>query len=202
MRDNTREFIKFVIARHAIYVARKSKREWPWTKDPILRQYKFCNIYRELDRVTRWISANWRQPNQNDPDFWFAAFLARRCINLPATLSVVGYPIPWKPDVFLDAIECRSKMGKRVFNSDAYKVIVSGQSGDLAEVQVRTLLKPVWAARNELRPRRDDTLMAFHIRLASIPFVGNFYSAHVVADAKYVGLLRNASDWWHFKCDS
>jgi hypothetical protein len=90
MRDNTREFIKFVIARHAIYVARKSKREWPWTKDPILRQYKFCNIYRELDRVTRWISANWRQPNQNDPDFWFAAFLARRCINLLATLSVIG----------------------------------------------------------------------------------------------------------------
>jgi hypothetical protein len=31
--------------------------------------------------------------------------------------------------------------------------------------------------------------MPFHIRLASIPFVGNFYSAHVVADAKYVGLF-------------
>jgi len=117
-------------------------------------------IYRELDRVTRWISANWRQPNQNDPDFWFAAFLARRCINLLATLSVVGYPIPWKPDVFLDAIEGRSKMGKRVFKSDAYKVIVSGQSGDLAEVQVKTLLNPVWVARHELRPRQDDTLMA------------------------------------------
>jgi hypothetical protein len=128
--------------------------------------------------------------------------LARRCINSPATLSEVGYPIPWKPVRFLEAIERRKKSGKRIFNSDAYKVIVSGQSGDLAEVQVKTVLNPVWAARHELRPRQDDTLMAFHIRLASIPFVGNFYSAHVVADAKYVGLLRNASDGWHFKCDS
>ena len=91
MTNNVEQFIKFIVVRHSIYIARQANRQQPWTTDPILRQYKFCNIYRELDRVTRWISANWRQPNQNDPDFWFAAFLARRCINLPATLSVVGY---------------------------------------------------------------------------------------------------------------
>ena len=126
--NKVERFIKFIIARHAIYKARQAEQEPPWTKDPILRKYKFCNIYRERDRTTRWISTNWRQPNQNDPDFWFAAFVARRCINLPATLSAVGYPVPWKPDLFLEAIERRTKTGKRVFNSDAYKVIVSGQS--------------------------------------------------------------------------
>lgn len=198
MRNNVEAFIKFIIARHSIYLARKAKQGWPWTKDPILRQYKFCNIYRELDRVTRWISVNWRKPNQIDPDFWFAALLARRCVNLPATLSAVGYPVPWEPNRFIAALKHRRDKGKRVFNSDAYKVILSGQSGDLAEVQVRMLLNPVWAAREELRPRRHDTLMAFHTRLASIPFIGSFHSAQVIADTKYVGPLRDASDWWDF----
>lgn len=28
--------------------------------------------------------------------------------------------------------------------------------------------------------------------------MGNFYSAQIVADLKYVGRLRHASDWWDF----
>lgn len=61
-RNRVEEFIGSIVARHAIYKARGAEQQPPWTKDPILRQYKFCNIYRELDRGTRWISANWRRP--------------------------------------------------------------------------------------------------------------------------------------------
>ena len=38
--------------RHKIYEKRAKGDPWPWTDDPILREFKFTNVYRELDRGT------------------------------------------------------------------------------------------------------------------------------------------------------
>lgn len=198
MASKIEQFVKFILARHAVYAAREAGKPRPWSNDPILQHYKFCNVFRELDRVSRWIAANWREPNKTDPDFWFASLVARRSVNLPATLSEVGYPVPWNPNHFLSVLARRKKAGKRRFNSDAYKVILSGRSGDLAETQVSLVLNPLWAARDRYRPRPDDTLMSFHTRLASVQFMGGFHAAQVVADVKYVGRLRKAADWRTF----
>jgi len=51
--DLTKAFFDFVDERHRIYVRRFiEQEEAPWTHDPVLAKYKFCNIYRELDRGT------------------------------------------------------------------------------------------------------------------------------------------------------
>ncbi len=198
MTDRVERFVEFIAARHAVYLAREAGKMRPWSSDWILQRFKFCNVFRELDRVTRWISVNWREPYKSDPDLWFALVVARRCVNLPATLSESGYPVPWRPDHFLSVLARRKEAGKQLFNSEAYKLIVSGQSGDLAALQVELLLNPLWHARDKFRPHSDDTLMTFHTRLAAAPFMGGFYAGQVVADVKYVGQLRNASDWWDF----
>lgn len=198
MPDREDQFAQFILSRHAVYVARKAGKPQPWSSDPILQRYKFCNAYRELDRVTRWIAHNWREPNEDDRHFWFASVLARRCINLPRTLKKLGYPVPWEPNHFLRVLERCKRKGKAVFNSAAYKLIVSGRPGDIAELQVELILNPLWHARDKFRPHYDDTLQSFFDRLAAGPFMGSFYAAQVVADAKYVGKLRHASDWWEF----
>jgi len=196
--DNVERFVGFICARHRAFLRRAAGKPRPWSSDPILQRCKFCNAYRELDRVTRWIAENWREPHKDDRHLWFALVIARRCINWPATLSKIGYPVPWEPGHFLAVLERRKKKGKQVFNSDAYKLIVSGQRGDLAELQVRLLLDPLWEGRDRFSPRRDDTLATFHSRLAGVKFMGNFHAAQVVADLKYVGRLRHAEDWWSF----
>ena len=38
------------------------KRPPPWTEDPILRVFKFCQVFREDDRTTRWFRAHIRLP--------------------------------------------------------------------------------------------------------------------------------------------
>jgi 5-hmdU DNA kinase-like protein len=43
----------WVKERHAIYIARRERKPAPWTSDPVLSQYKFTNIYRELDRESQ-----------------------------------------------------------------------------------------------------------------------------------------------------
>lgn len=46
---------KFAFARQAIFYARIDRREKPWTDDPILTRYKFCNVYRASDRVSQYL---------------------------------------------------------------------------------------------------------------------------------------------------
>jgi len=198
MTDNAKRFVKFILPRQRVHVRREAGKPQPWSSDPILQHYKFCNVFREDDRVTRWISANWREPHKDERDLWFALVVARRCINWVPTLSKLGYPNPWDPEHYLSTLERRKRKGKRVFNSEAYKLIISGKSGNLADLQVEFLLNPLWEARERLRPHHDDTLATFHARLADMRYMGSFHAAQVVADVKYVGRLRHAIDWWDF----
>jgi hypothetical protein len=43
----------WVKQRHAIYIARRERKPAPWTSDPVLSQYKFTNVFRELDRESQ-----------------------------------------------------------------------------------------------------------------------------------------------------
>lgn len=46
------DFWKFINERHAIYLKRKAKQPKPWSDDPIFQEWKFTNVFRELDRGT------------------------------------------------------------------------------------------------------------------------------------------------------
>lgn len=56
------------------------------TDDPVMREYRFCNVHRELDRVTVWIRENIREPFHDHEHLWFM-LAAARYINWPATLQ-------------------------------------------------------------------------------------------------------------------
>jgi hypothetical protein len=46
------EFIYWMVERHAIWKKRDLGECYPWTEDPILRERKFTNVFRELDKGT------------------------------------------------------------------------------------------------------------------------------------------------------
>ncbi|MEQ1955210.1 nucleotide kinase domain-containing protein [Mesorhizobium yinganensis] len=48
----------FASRRHAMFEARLSGRAQPWTDDPILKTYKFCNVFRAADRVSQYMIAS------------------------------------------------------------------------------------------------------------------------------------------------
>lgn len=45
----------FASRRHAAFDARLSGEAWPWSSDPILQTFKFCNVFRALDRVSQYL---------------------------------------------------------------------------------------------------------------------------------------------------
>jgi hypothetical protein len=193
----TEDFVAFIAKREAVRVNREAGRPWPWTTDPILQKYKFCNVHREDDTVTKGFARIVRTSHESDPDLWFALVVARRAVNWPDTLAELGYPVPWNPDRFLAVIHRRQSAGEKAFEAQAYKLMVSGQSGEQAHLQVEMVLNPIWEKRDFYRPRPGDTLSSFAARLSEGPYMGGFYAGQVVADLKYVQ-LQDAADWWTF----
>ena len=57
--ENLKLFWYWIYERQNIWYKRFMKKSSaPWTKDPILNDYKFTNVYRELDRVSKWVQDN------------------------------------------------------------------------------------------------------------------------------------------------
>ena len=66
------------------YLKEEVQQEPPWTEDPILREFKFCQVFREDDRNTRWFRHHIREPLRNEPEV-FMATVAFRFFNLIQT---------------------------------------------------------------------------------------------------------------------
>src|SRR5258705_12327622 len=50
------DFWRFIVARHEIFIRRHLEhRQLPWTDDPLLQHGRYTEIYRDLDRATRWL---------------------------------------------------------------------------------------------------------------------------------------------------
>lgn len=49
---------KFAAIRQEIFFNRLYRRDYPWTSDPILKEYKFTNAYRASDRVSQYLIKN------------------------------------------------------------------------------------------------------------------------------------------------
>lgn len=193
-----RRFTYWISERHQIYLRKSRGLPTPWTDDPILQQFRFCNVYRELDKVTVWIRKNWRDPNNENPDLWFAMVMAR-LFNLPSTLEDLGYPTRWNMGEFLcDAHRLKDK-GRPIFNG-AYIVSTNGKKMDKLDYLAEYVLDPLWQDRKEVRPRVGDTLRSFCNRLTKYDGLGTFMAGQVVCDVKYAtgSPLRKAEDWWTY----
>jgi hypothetical protein len=191
-------FTTFIIERWSIHQKRQNGRPWPWTDDVILRTWKFCNVQREDDRVTRWIADNWRRPHAEDPDLWFAMMVAR-FVNWPATLAEIGFPVPWDAEKFMTVMKSRKARGAKSYGG-AYMIRAdSGNPGrSTSAYQVTQMFNPYWNQREILRPRPGDTLNSYHMTLGQLFGLGSFMAAQIVADLKYVEPLASATDWWTF----
>src|SRR5262249_14501082 len=121
--DNLCLLLHWVREREAVRVRRERGDPKPWTDDPVLRDWSFCQVHREHDRVTRWIADNWR--HRNDYDVWFAMVVAR-FVNEPATLAEIGFPAPWDPERFLAGMAARKARGETLYRS-SYRIRPPGR---------------------------------------------------------------------------
>ena len=201
------ELFNFIAERQNIYVKKEAGLEKPWSDDPIFQNYKFCNVYRENDRVTKWIAENWRDAHQEDEYLWMAMAIARY-VNWPETLAEMKYPNwkkkaihgngepHWKETLYC-VLENRKARGDKVFGN-AYMITTHRHKVEKNHYVVNAVLATLWDDRTELTAGNFSTLKQFHAALAARPGVGSFMAAQIIADVKYARPYNKISDWYTF----
>ena len=208
----------FMKARHDIYLDRKAGKPGPWTADPVLRDGRFCNIFRELDTVTIWVEENIRKPYADHPNLWFMLAIARY-INWPDTLRYLmdeAEPGTWpdedgfEPAKLTKALEDYAAAGNKVYTG-AYMIRAESDPSKewyswtkhryIAEI----VLGRLWEDREEWQRMLETTpgvLRSFN-RLETVwekfqqhRYVGwgPFMAYEVVTDLRHTRYLRNAPD--------
>lgn len=86
--SDIKEIEKFIIERMLIWEKKVSNERPPYTTDPILAKYRFCNIYRELDRQTIEIHSKLFSLSNNF-ELWLLNVAFMRFICNPATIEKV-----------------------------------------------------------------------------------------------------------------
>ena len=78
MKQGIRRFFRYARERHEIHLRRVAGVPCDeWTRDPILQQYRFTNVFRELDKTTAWFKRYVREPLRNKPEVLVATVLFR-----------------------------------------------------------------------------------------------------------------------------
>lgn len=189
-------FLQFIAARERVRLRKESGAPKPWTDDPILQRYRFCNIRREDDRTTRWIAQHWRAGRADNQDLWFWMLVARY-INRISTLKRFTPVRAWNPSAVRTILRSVAEDGP-VWGA-AYMIGTHGVAKNKIDYVVDDILSSAWARRKEIRPRLGDTLAEFCVRLTSLDGVSGFTAGQVIADTKYANCtLQTADDWYTF----
>lgn len=91
--ENVYHFKKFVIDRYKIHTRKDIKRlPAPWTKNPVLQEFKFTNVRREHDKQTKYLIDNIVRNEQLSLEDKIVNCFMFRCWNNWDTLKAFGFP--------------------------------------------------------------------------------------------------------------
>ena len=112
--------------RQDIYNKKESGQKWPWTKDPTLQHYKFCNIFRDQDKTTQSI-VEWVKPLNSLETRVTNLVYARMCNNMDV-INRTGYIGSISPEDFIAIIDdigggkTKAKVNKNSVWKDPYQI--------------------------------------------------------------------------------
>lgn len=206
------DYWRFVRERHEIYVRRRNGvAQDRWTDDPILKEWKFTNIYRRLDRTTIWLVDHYLDKIKiSSPELIVFHSIMFRLINYWPAMEEIGLLKDFNKrnrERFVRILKKRKAKGLRNF-TNAY--MLHGQAGKDKIDSTHNFLKEAWDRRFEVWLSsmiidEDTTTTAPSCQkmfkcLCSLPGVGPFIAYEIVTDLTYTPILSGAFDkntWAH-----
>ncbi len=218
-------FWQFVAERHDMFIRRFGQQlPPPWTNDPYLARGHFTNVYRELDRGTRYLITKILPWATEHPADTFFSVVVYRFFNLISTyefLTSRGWSVAHKGQVLerlplmsvkywhrggvrsggiTYALVKRQKAGHRVFTG-AYMINSTGARpgiGGKVEVVMKRL-DHVWKHLGDIRGAvlAAASMEAAHKELCRIPGVAAFNAYELVVDMCYNQAILpfSENDW-------
>ena len=163
----------------------------PWTNDSILQEYKFCQVFREDDRTTRWFREHIREPMKNSPDVLMATVIFRWFNWIPTGRTLIENDLlkNWNRK---KAIEEITKQPKWI--TGAY--IIKTPNGMDKVTGVAECVSHMWQDREYLTKEivKTKSLEDTWTLLRDYPYMGPFMAYEVVTDLRHTYLLEDAED--------
>ena len=196
---SVREFFWFMDEREKIYQRKLYDEPRPWANDPILDKYFFCNVYRENDKVTKWIRENWREPHKDaPPEIMIFNMVVARFFNFIPTLELIGWTQNWEKQRTGDIageLKDYQEMGRTSFNA-AYLIAGTDLKGKNKIDGVCDRLDWAWKNLEFITAGivGKGTLQGAWEVLQQIPGVAGFIAYEIVTDLRHTPILSKAPD--------
>lgn len=192
--------------RHKIYLKKADGADAPWTKDPILQEYRFCNVFRELDTVTVWIRENIREQYANSKNLWFMLAIART-FNWPPTLyklmdAGLWNRQTWEWRLVADLLDEEMSMSQKVYTG-AYMIRAESNPNNpwynktKQEYIAGCVLGNLWENHKAISTVLEDGEIALeqaHDMFMAYHGWGPFMSYELVTDLRHTRYLNKAPD--------
>lgn len=178
-------FTKFISARERHRIGKEGARAVD-KPDPIISKFRFCNVRRNDDRVTKWIHENYLYDFQDQDEYWFAMLVARLFNNEDTLAEIKPFVLPFKPEAMRKKLHLRAAKGLKNFNG-AYIVSTNGHRMNKVDYLIENVLCPAWAVRKSINSLLEEMtyLEDVHKELMSLNGLSSFMAAQIVADMKY-----------------
>ena len=192
----------FAYERQNIFIKKLNNEPYPWTKDPILDKYKFCNSYRINDRVSQYLLKNviYNGKEYSNKDMLFRIILFK-IFNKESTWQLLLDNFSditlntFNIDKYSKVLENARKNGIKIYN-DAYISCANKAFGKNSKHDNHLcLLDKMFNIDNIDKKIEKCTSMedAFNI-LKSYPLVGNFMAYQLVTDINYSDVVNFKED--------
>lgn len=171
------------------------------TDDVILKEFRFCNVRREDDRVTIWIRENIRKPFANHPYLWLMLCISRQ-INWPDTLAeLMRSDTAWPYTDYFNSshmtmiLNTRKQREEKVYTG-AYMISAPHQKGaDKQKYISEEVIGELWNYKNEFKDYATS-LQKTHEWLTCFKGWGPFMAYQAIVDMRFTNILCNAPDIW------
>ena len=116
---------RFAAERLAIFYRRRRDPAGPWTTDPILRAYRFTNVFRATDRVSQYLirEIQYRADRSQDPGEIFFRTILFKIFNKIETWEALEYslgPLSWRTTDLEEVDRTLSRLqagGQRIYSA-------------------------------------------------------------------------------------
>lgn len=188
---------KFAAERQNIFFKRFNGESYPWTKDKILNQYKFTNVYRATDRVSQYLIKNVVYKGSQKPEEVFFRLLLFKIFNRISTWEVLEYElgkISFKDYSFKQYDKVLAEVmhtGNPIYSA-AY-IMASGRSTFGYERKHQNHLRLIELMIKEKVPyklQHCKSMSEAYSLLRSYPTIGDFLAYQYVTDINYSTLTN------------
>lgn len=201
-RDPLKPLLYWIKERENIRRAKEEAGEAPpWSRDWIFQEFRFCNVRRKDDRVSRWLINNVLQycPQKDRSLLSFIEWVTLcRFVNWPPSLmQIQDYALNLEPiDTSWPAIgrllDRRHRQGEKTWTG-AY--MIKGHPKGKGKYIARMLAKGFRKYGEVIvAAAKTNSCADTHLALTMLPECGQFLAGQVVADLTYTRLLKNATD--------